>query len=90
MKYHQLGIIYLILQTILKLVLFILGFPGGSDGTESVCNTGDPGSIQWERAVVSGRRFIMSSKSKEANQGGKFPETHTLSSRCPSWLDVPS
>ena len=23
----------------------ILGFPGGSDGKESVCNAGDPGSI---------------------------------------------
>ena len=22
-----------------------LGFPGGSDGKESACNTGDPGSI---------------------------------------------
>ena len=22
-----------------------LGFPGGSDGKESVCNAGDPGSI---------------------------------------------
>ena len=23
----------------------IMGFPGGSDGKESTCNTGDPGSI---------------------------------------------
>ena len=23
----------------------IMGFPGGSDGKESACNTGDPGSI---------------------------------------------
>ena len=22
-----------------------MGFPGGSDGKESVCNTGDPGSV---------------------------------------------
>ena len=26
-----------------------LGFPGGSDGKESVCNTGDPGSIPGSR-----------------------------------------
>ena len=24
---------------------YILGFPGGSDGEESACNVGDPGSI---------------------------------------------
>ena len=24
---------------------YFLGFPGGSDGKESVCNVGDPGSI---------------------------------------------
>jgi len=24
-----------------------LGFPGGSDGKESACNAGDPGSIPW-------------------------------------------
>ena len=23
----------------------IMGFPGGSDGKESTCNTGDPGSV---------------------------------------------
>ena len=27
------------------------GFPGGSDGKESACNAGDPGSIPgWERS----------------------------------------
>ena len=25
--------------------LIVLGFPGGSDGKESTCNAGDPGSI---------------------------------------------
>ena len=29
----------------LKLIMTILGFSGGSDGTESACNAGDPGSI---------------------------------------------
>ena len=24
---------------------FIMGFPGGSDGKESACNAGDPGSV---------------------------------------------
>ena len=24
-----------------------VGFPGGLDGKESVCNEGDPGSISW-------------------------------------------
>ena len=26
-------------------ILYYLGFPGGSDGKESACNKGDPGSI---------------------------------------------
>ena len=26
-------------------VLYIMGFPGGSDGKVSACNAGDPGSI---------------------------------------------
>ena len=28
-----------------KVAVSSLGFPGGSDGKESVCNAGDPGSI---------------------------------------------
>ena len=26
-----------------------IGYPGGSDGKESACNAGDPGSIPWRR-----------------------------------------
>ena len=32
-------------QTQKKLAQMRLGFPGGSDGKESTCNEGDPGSI---------------------------------------------
>ena len=32
-----------------------LGFPGSSDGKESACNAGDPGSIPWsERSAGEG------------------------------------
>ena len=30
---------------ILSYVVYLIGFPGGSDGKASVCNAGDPGSI---------------------------------------------
>ena len=30
-----------------KVISFVQGFPGGSDGKESVCNAGDHGSIPW-------------------------------------------
>ena len=30
---------------ILSYVVYLIGFPGGSDGKVSVCNAGDPGSI---------------------------------------------
>ena len=30
------------------------GFPGGSDGKESACNTGDLGSLGWEDALEKG------------------------------------
>ena len=26
-----------------------IGFPSGSDGKESACSAGDPGSISWRR-----------------------------------------
>ena len=29
----------------MKYLVLTLGFPGGSDGKESICNAGDPGSI---------------------------------------------
>ena len=31
----------------LKLIMTILGFSGGSDGTESACNAGELGLIPW-------------------------------------------
>ena len=32
-----------------------MGFPGGSDGKESACNVGDPGSIpEWGRSAGEG------------------------------------
>ena len=30
---------------ILSYVVYLIGFPGGSDGKASVCNAGDPGLI---------------------------------------------
>ena len=36
----------------------ILGFPGGSDGNESACNAGDPGSISdLERSPGEGNGY---------------------------------
>ena len=29
----------------LNIIKWVVGFPGGSDGKESACNAGDPGSI---------------------------------------------
>ena len=32
-----------------------MGFPGGSDGKESICNVGDPGSyLGWEDPLEKG------------------------------------
>ena len=33
----------------LRVGQFLIGFPGSSDGNESVCNAGDPGSISGSR-----------------------------------------
>ena len=41
-RYHH---CYKPLAQILNLLIVIMGFPGGSDGKESACNAGDPGSI---------------------------------------------
>ena len=36
-------------------VTFLGGFPGGSDGKQSACNSGGPGSIsQWENPLEKG------------------------------------
>ena len=32
-------------EKIFAIIYLIMGFPGGSDGKESACNAGDPGSI---------------------------------------------
>ena len=32
-------------NVVLMFILGVMGFPGGSDGKESACNVGDPGSI---------------------------------------------
>ena len=41
---HYFSLFYL-LYTWTYIVHLVLGFPGGSDGKGSACNTGDPGSI---------------------------------------------
>ena len=33
------------LRASLVISIYLIGFPGGSDGKESACNVGDPGSI---------------------------------------------
>ena len=39
----------------LRLCLILKGFPGGSDGKESTCNAGEPGSIPgWGRSPGEG------------------------------------
>jgi len=39
----------------IKFPSLYLGFPGGSDGKESSCNAGDPGSIPgWGRSLEKG------------------------------------
>ena len=35
-------------------ICLIMGFPGGSDGKEAVCNAGDPGSIVRSDRVPGG------------------------------------
>ena len=37
---------------------FPLGFPGGSDGKQSACNAGDPGSVPgWGRCSGEGNGY---------------------------------
>ena len=38
-----------------------MGFPSGSDGKESACNVGDPGSIPCSRDTLEKRRATHSS-----------------------------
>ena len=38
-----------------------MGFPSGSDGKESACNVGDPGSILCSRDTLEKRRATHSS-----------------------------
>ena len=37
--------------------LLLMGFPGGSDGKESACNAGDPGSIPGMGRSIWGRKW---------------------------------
>ena len=40
------------------LLLIPLGFPGGSDGKESACNAGDPGSNPWAWKILWRRGWL--------------------------------
>ena len=43
---------------LLRPILVLLGFPGGSDGKESACNAGDPDLIPWlQRSPVEGNGY---------------------------------
>ena len=46
------------LRASLVISIYLLGFPGGSDGKESACNAGDPGSIpKLERSPGEGNGY---------------------------------
>ena len=41
--------------SLIDLLIKLVGFPGGSDGKESACNVGDPGSLsRWRRSPGEG------------------------------------
>ena len=47
-----------------------MGFPGGSDGKESACNAGDPGSILgWGRYPGEGNGYPYSCLKKSIDKG---------------------
>ena len=47
-----------------------MGFPGGSDGTESACNAADPGSISgWGRTPGKGNGYPLQYSSLENSMG---------------------
>ena len=54
-------------------ILFSHGFPGGSDGKESACKAGDPGSIPGLGRSIGDRNSIQS---------------HILARRIP-WIEEP-
>ena len=46
------------LRASLVISIYLIGFPGGSDGKESACNAGDPGSIpKLERSPGEGNGY---------------------------------
>ena len=52
-----------------------LGFPGGSDGKESACNEGDPGSTPWVRrspGEENGNPFQYSCLENPMDRGGDW------------------
>ena len=36
-----------------------MGFPGGSDGKESACNAGDPGSVSVGKGMATHSRILV-------------------------------
>ena len=55
------------------------GFPGGSDGKESACNAGDPGSIpgleQLTPVFLPGETHGQTSQANYSPWGHKIPNT---------------
>ena len=50
---------------------FLMGFPGGSDGKESACNAGDPGSVPGSgRSTEEGNGSIAEKISWTEEPGG--------------------
>ena len=40
------------------MIFIFLGFPGGSDGKASACNTGDPSSIPGKKEIATHFRIL--------------------------------
>ena len=57
----------------------LLGFPGGSDGEESACNAGDPGSIpglRWSPGGGHGNPLQYSCLENSMNRGAWWATVH--------------
>ena len=60
------------IQNVCKLIYKTEGFPGGSNGKESVCNAGDPGSIPGSgRSPGEGNVFLAGESPWTEEPGGQ-------------------
>ena len=69
-----------LMHTSLRLLISNLGFPGSSDGKESACNAGDPGSIPGSRrssGVGNGHPLQYSCLENSIDRGAWWVSVHT-------------